>query len=964
MERGAGGLPGPPSGVSPSGSLWGLLALSSLLMLLLLSQGGSAEGQPGLSSQGEFVTPRWISGGRNRRDASTPEDMPFPARGEVEVTVEGKELIMVLEKNERLLSPDYTETHYTQEGQRVTISPNHTEHCYYHGHVRGYKGSWVVLSTCSGISGLIILDHNNSYYLKPPASPSSGHQVIYRTEHLPAMGGLCGHGDHLQSNVTDIARFFKPAPHQRKRRDVWRTLKYMELFIVADYSLFTAQKQNLGRTKQRILEIANYVDKFYRSLNIKVALIGLEVWTERDHSTVSNDAHATLLSFLQWKKSLKSRKKHDNAQLLTGVPFKGTTIGMAPLEGMCSGENSGGVSMDHSELPIGAAATMAHEIGHNFGMSHDIEGCCVEATASQGGCVMAAATGYPFPKVFSSCSRGQLESYFQKGGGMCLFNLPDTKDLVVGKKCGNGFLEDGEECDCGEVEECTNPCCHPHNCTLKAGAECAHGDCCKSCKLKTAGTMCRDPAGSCDLPEYCTGASPYCPTNVYLLDGSSCSYGEAYCNNGMCMTHHQQCVQLWGSGASPAPDACFQDVNRAGDMYGNCGKDKHGQYVKCALKDAKCGKIQCQSSAAKPKGTNTISMDTTIRFNGREIKCRGTLVYATNDDEGDMSDPGLVMTGTKCGDGMVCKDQQCLNASFFELDKCISKCHGHGVCNSNRNCHCDAGWAPPLCEKPGLGGSVDSGPVQYDNHETVLVTLVVVFLLATLLIAAGLYVYYRRESSFLNKWVKGLRKGQETYRRNGVTPQKANQGHANSAFVLQDISSPSSKVVGRNSSQVSRGAPPLRANLLQNASHPVNVVRPLRPVPSPVAVPQKDFKPCRPPPLPLNKSPAFPATATTFGAQTKQPPPKKPLPNSPVRTTLVDPKLRPPRRPLPGNPLLAKELPSSQGQTLLVMVPPSHPKTSNVTNSSTHLSRPLKPMPPHRPVPALKVQTSSFPFKK
>lgn len=67
-----------------------------------------------------------------------------------------------------------------------------------------------------------------------------------------------------------------------------------------------------------------------------------------------------------------------------------------------------------------------------------------------------------------------------------------------------------------------------------------------------AGTICREAAGSCDLPEYCTGASPYCPANVYLLDGSSCAYGEAYCNNGMCMTHHQQCVQLWGPG-EPQP---------------------------------------------------------------------------------------------------------------------------------------------------------------------------------------------------------------------------------------------------------------------------------------------------------------------------------------------------------------------------------------------------------------------------
>uniref|UniRef100_A0A3Q2XXN8 Disintegrin domain-containing protein n=1 Tax=Hippocampus comes TaxID=109280 RepID=A0A3Q2XXN8_HIPCM len=55
------------------------------------------------------------------------------------------------------------------------------------------------------------------------------------------------------------------------------------------------------------------------------------------------------------------------------------------------------------------------------------------------------------------------------------------KDLVGGKRCGNGFVEEGEECDCGQ--ECTNDCCNANNCTLKEGAQCAHGVCCQGCKV-------------------------------------------------------------------------------------------------------------------------------------------------------------------------------------------------------------------------------------------------------------------------------------------------------------------------------------------------------------------------------------------------------------------------------------------------------------------------------------------------
>ncbi len=46
--------------------------------------------------------------------------------------------------------------------------------------------------------------------------------------------------------------------------------------------------------------------------------------------------------------------------------------------------------------------------------------------------------------------------------------------------CGNAVVEEGEECDCGWEDECTEQCCHPQvsvggegtPCTLRKDARC------------------------------------------------------------------------------------------------------------------------------------------------------------------------------------------------------------------------------------------------------------------------------------------------------------------------------------------------------------------------------------------------------------------------------------------------------------------------------------------------------------
>lgn len=152
---------------------------------------------------------------------------------------------------------------------------------------------------------------------------------------------------------------------------------------------------------------------------------------------------------------------------------------------------------------------------------------------------------------FSPCSIGNICSAMGRNSvkTSCFSNNRGVT-TISGRQCGNGIVEEGEDCDCGGPQGCgNNACCDAATCKFKAGAVCdpSNEDCCTGqCQLASASTVCRASTGVCDPAETCSGTSPYCPADKTAPDGQGCG-GGLKCASGQCTSRDRQCKTVMGS---------------------------------------------------------------------------------------------------------------------------------------------------------------------------------------------------------------------------------------------------------------------------------------------------------------------------------------------------------------------------------------------------------------------------------
>ncbi|KAJ8262663.1 hypothetical protein COCON_G00151200 [Conger conger] len=418
-----------------------------------------------VSGDGEFVSfslTHHFNRGRSKRDVEVTEKFVY-----YKVPYGGWNLTFNLSVNSHLLSDQYVleRRHGFSNGTQRQLQVSTDNACHLLGEVTNssVQGT-AAISTCKGLKGFFSLPNGN-FFIEPVQGyeayddPWFRPHVVYRSPagtlwHRPRRSAesgesVCGLRDTLEESLRverDREEWereqVRPAgPRRLVQRSVSRE-RWVETLVVADSKLI--EYHGSDNVESYIFTIMNMVTGIFHDASIgnaiHIVLVRLILLQEDEKGLkIMHHADTTLNSFCAWQKNINPQSDthpahHDVAVLITrkdicaGLNRPCETLGLSHLSGMCQPHRSCNLNED-SGLPV--AFTVAHELGHSFGIHHDGLGNDCELDGKHP-FIMSRQLKYDTsPLTWSPCSKEYITRFLDRGWGSCLDDRPSKKDLTT-----------------------------------------------------------------------------------------------------------------------------------------------------------------------------------------------------------------------------------------------------------------------------------------------------------------------------------------------------------------------------------------------------------------------------------------------------------------------------------------------------------------------------------------------------
>ncbi|XP_061612953.1 A disintegrin and metalloproteinase with thrombospondin motifs 17 isoform X3 [Phyllopteryx taeniolatus] len=335
--------------------------------------------------------------------------------------------------------------------------------CLYSGSVLDRPGSLVSLTACGGLTALVHVG-GEVLFVRPlekrelssrlGAFSGLKHQVMRRrrraerdADHASQRCGTARQDvtERKSSKVTEELR--------AKRAAIGVEDAYtVETLLVADSDM--VRYHGADAAKRFLLTVMNMVYNMFQHqslgvrINIRVTKLVL-LHSRPETLKVGHHGERSLGSFCQWQHEEFGGPRYlgsnhvpggrdeippvDSAVLVTRTDFcvhkeePCDTVGMAYLGGVCSAKRKCVLAEDNG---LNLAFTIAHELGHNVGMSHDDDhaACAGHAYIMSGEWVKGRN---PSDLSWSSCSRDDLQKFLRSKSSACLAHTdPRTRDQL------------------------------------------------------------------------------------------------------------------------------------------------------------------------------------------------------------------------------------------------------------------------------------------------------------------------------------------------------------------------------------------------------------------------------------------------------------------------------------------------------------------------------------------------------